>query len=222
MVPWKTIATESTSDGVVALKQRGERDFIISIDGRVLMTSAAHRSEDALARLACTPIRERARARVLVSGLGMGFTLRAALDTLAADAEVCVAELHPFVLAWCQGPLAALTGDSVRDPRVRVAIEDVSELVARTARDRSAPRFDAIALDMYEGPQAMVAANHPLYGSAAIVRTRQALAPHGVFAIWCEAESPGYERALTNAGFRFRLERAGTGARVHCVYVAHI
>ena len=218
--PWETLASVATPDGQLDLRRRGEKDFLITIDGRVLMTSAAHRSEDALARLACAGLRSRRRARVLVSGLGMGFTLRAALDELADDAEVTVAELNAVVVAWCKGPLAPLIADAARAPRVTIEIVDVAVLIAKVAGNTGVRRFDAIVLDMYEGPQTVVRPSDPLYGPAAVLRTKKALAPDGVFATWCEAASVGFERSLRAAGFHFRLERAGRGARIHYVYVA--
>src|SRR6478609_8071515 len=121
-LPWVTLASVPTAEGLLDLRRRGEKDFLITIGGRVLMTSAAHRSEDALAKLACAGLRAKRRARVLVSGLGMGFTLRAALDELADDAEVTVAELNAVVVDWCKGPLAPLTAAAARDPRVTVEI----------------------------------------------------------------------------------------------------
>src|SRR5690349_7353098 len=108
-----------TPDGPLELRKSGERHFMITIAGRVLMTSQLTRSETALAQLACLPIRDRAAPRVLIGGLGLGFTLRAALDTLPKKARVEVAELNPSVERWCRGPLAVLTQGAVSDPRVR-------------------------------------------------------------------------------------------------------
>lgn len=219
-IPWETLASEKTPDGVLALMRRGEKDFLITIDGRVLMSSAAHRSETALAKLACAGMRERRRARVLVSGLGMGFTLRAAVDELADDAVVTVAELNPVVVGWCKGPLAPLVDDAARDPRVTIEIRDVTSVIADAASDGGARRFDAIVLDLYEGPQNQSRPSDKLYGDAATLRARKALAPGGVFAIWCEGASAGFERSLRAAGFQYRLEKAGRGARIHYVYLA--
>jgi spermidine synthase len=150
----------------------------------------------------------------------MGFTLRAALDELADDAEVTVAELNAVVVEWCKGPLAPMIADAARDPRVTTKIVDVSVLIADVARKVGERRFDAILLDMYEGPQTQVRPSDPLYGPAAVLRTRKALAPDGIFATWCEGPSAGFERSLRAAGFSHRLERAGRGARIHYVYVA--
>ncbi len=221
-LPWETLASVPTAEGALDLRRRGEKDFLITIGGRILMSSAAHRSEDALAKLACASLRSKREPRVLVSGLGMGFTLRAALDELPADAEVTVAELNSVVVEWCEGPLAPLTAGAARDPRVTLDIVDVSVRIAGIARDAHSPRFDAVILDMYQGPQNIVRADDPLYGWVAVERTFQCLAPGGVFAIWCEGASPGFERNLRAAGFQYRFERAGRGgARVHCVYIAH-
>jgi spermidine synthase len=218
--PWETLASVPTAEGLLDLRRRGEKDFLITINGRVLMTSAAHRSEDALAKLACAGLRDVKRARVLVSGLGMGFTLRSALDELADDAEVTVAELNAVVVEWCKGPLAPLIADAARDPRVTMDIVDVSLRIAGIARDARAHKLDAIVLDMYEGPQTNVRHSDPFYGAPAVLRAKNALKPNGVFAVWCEGPSAGFERSLETAGFKYRLERSGRGARIHYVYVA--
>src|SRR6185436_17677759 len=161
MTPWKTLATVATTEGALQLRQRGAREFLIVIGGRVLMTSNDRRSEQALATLACEGLAPAQRPRVLIGGLGMAYTVRAALDALPAGAEVAVAELTPEVRDWCLGPLAPLTGDALRDPRVRVVIDDVARVIA------SAPRghYDAIVLDLYEGPHAATqAAGDAFYG----------------------------------------------------------
>ncbi len=218
--PWLTVGAEPTPDGALELKRRGDKDFLITLQNRVVMTSAAHRSEDALAKLACAGLRARDRVRVLVSGLGMGFTLRAALAELGPAAQVVVAELNPVVAAWCQGPLAPLTDGAASDPRVALRIEDVSKTLRFVGERAGAARFDAIVLDMYEGPPGFVRANDPLYSVTAMVRARAALAPGGVLAVWCEARSPGFERSLSAATFEHELHRVGHGARVHYVYLA--
>jgi len=220
--PWETVSTVVTKDGSLALRRRGEKDFLITIDGRILMSSATHRSEVALATLACDGLRQKPEARVLVSGLGMGYTLRAALDVLPADARVTVAELNRPVVEWCEGPLGALTAHAARDPRVKLEVIDVAKLIGHVAKNPRMHRFDAIVLDMYEGPQTQVGPNDTLYGVYAVRRVRDALTAAGVFAVWCEGPSLGFERALKSAGFRFTLERVGRGARTHHVYVAHV
>ncbi len=180
------------------------------------MTSDAHRSEDALARLACAPLAGRPQPRVLLGGLGMGFTLRAALDGLPAAAQVKVVDLNPIVVDWCRGPLADLTGKAIDDPRVEVVVADVAKTI-RAARPAS---LDAIVLDLYEGPhEATSRESASLYGAAALQRAWKALAPDGVLAIWSEDPDPAFERRLEAAGFRSRRHRAGKGGRAHIIYV---
>ena len=207
------LARESTADGLFELRQRDARDFLITLDGRVLMRSAAHRSETALAELALKRLAPRRAPRVLVGGLGMGLTLRAALDVLPERARVQVAELHAPIVNWCRGPLAALTRGAVDDPRVRVAVEDVSRIIAGEGP------FDAILLDLFVGPQ-RPDREHSLWGATALANTRAALAPEGIFAVWGEAPDAGFEKRLRGAEFRFDRARPGRGGRRHVVYVA--
>lgn len=219
-IPWKCIDSISTQDGVLELRQRGERDFLIVISGRVLMNSSANRSETDLGRLACTPVAGRTGPRVLVGGLGMGLTLRAALDALPAASRVVVAELHPVVVQWCRGPLGDLNGQAVADPRVSIGIIDVADVIASAAADRT-PRFDAIVIDLYEGPGSGTdGIADPFYGSRALLRTAAALNEGGVFAVWGEDPDAGFEKRLAAAGFRFERLRPGRGGRRHVVYVA--
>jgi spermidine synthase len=214
---WRTLERVATPEGALELRQRGARDFLITVGGRVLMTSVAHRSEDALAARACAALAGRARARLLLGGLGMGFTLRAALDALGADARVAVAELNPQVVQWCRGPLRALTDGAVDDPRVTVEIVDVSRAIAEAPPGA----FDAIVLDLYEGPHAATqTADDPLYGAAAIARARRALRDGGTFAVWSEEADRGFEERLCAAGLIVARERAGRGGRRHVVYLA--
>ncbi|MCA1662918.1 MAG: hypothetical protein LC659_01330 [Myxococcales bacterium] len=216
--PWQTIARVDTPEGALELRQRGDDDFLITIAGRVLMTSQARRSEEALATLS---LRAHARGKirdVVIGGLGMGYTLRAALDLLPADARITVVELNPDVAAWCRGPLSRLTAAAVDDPRVTIAVADVSEHLARAARGS----HDAILLDLYEGPHAATqSADDPLYGPRALARARNALRPGGVFAVWSEEPDARFERRLADAGFRVEKYRAGRGGRAHVVYLGY-
>jgi spermidine synthase len=214
MTPWKTLATLATAEGPLELRQRGAREFLIVIGGRVLMTSSDRRSEEALATLACATL-PRGAPRVLIGGLGMAYTLRAALDALPAGAEVTVAELTPEVEAWCRGPLAALTDGAISDPRVRVVIDDVARVIA------SAPlgHYDAIVLDLYEGPHAATQrADDAFYGRAAIARSRAALVVGGVLAVWSEDPDEPFARRLAAGGFAVSVHRLGA-ARTHVVYL---
>jgi spermidine synthase len=214
MRPWQTIDRVDTDEGLLELRQRGERDFLITVAGRILMTSVAHRSEDFLAEIACAPLAQADGPRVLVGGLGMGYTLRAALDRLPASARVELVDVNPAVVTWCRGPLAPLTGGAVNDARVTVEVADVAKVIA------AAPpaRYDAILLDLYEGPhQATNHANDPLYGPAALERTCSALRPAGIFAIWSEELDRPFERRLAAAGFRVQTHRT-RGGRTHVIY----
>jgi spermidine synthase len=216
---WTTLDRVASAGGGLELRRRGEREFLITVDGRVLMTSAAHRSESALAEWLCEGIGSR-RPRVLIGGLGMGYTLRAALDALPRTAAVRVAELEPAVVAWCRGPLAPLTARAIEDPRVEVVAGDVMDSI-RAAASGTLPRFDAIALDLFAGPRGTRGEDHhPIWGTAALALVRDALAPGGALGIWCEAPAPGLTRRLARVGLSAEVRRAGRGGRRHTLYRA--
>ncbi len=216
MRQWQVLDRVDTSDGPLELRQRGERDFLITIAGRVLMTSLARRSEESLAHLACEAVRKQPSPRVLLGGLGMGYTLRAALDRLPAKAEVTVVDVNPAVLAWCRGPIALLTANAVGDRRVRVQIADVARVIA----EAPAGHYDAVVLDLYEGPREKQRRRiDRLYGPTAVTRARRALRPGGVFAVWSEEADAAFEARFGAGGFRVTRHRAGTGGRTHVVYV---
>jgi spermidine synthase len=218
--PWQTIDKVDTPDGVLELRKRGDRDFLILIDNRVLMNSSANRSELELGRLASEAVARRPQPQVLIGGLGMGLTLRAALDALPDTASVVVAELNAVIEKWCRGPLAGLTGSAVQDRRVKVVIKDVAAVIADAA-ERPEKRFDAVVIDLYEGPGSKTdPVKDPFYGSRALERVLQALAPGGMFAVWGEAPDPGFEKRLAAAGFSFARERPGRGGLRHVVYLA--
>jgi spermidine synthase len=219
--PWQTLDRFESEAGELQLRRRGADEFLITLAGRVLMNSKTSRSEIALAKSACAALGGRAAPRVLIGGLGMGCTLRAALDALPASASVVVAELHETMVRWCRGLLAGLNANAVDDPRVEVRIGDV-EAAIRAAAAPGAARLDAVLLDLYEGPHpATQPRSHPHYGAAALARARAALREGGVLAVWSEEPDPRFERALARAGFTARLERPGHGGRRHAVYVAH-
>lgn len=225
MRPWKTLDSVPTDEGLLELRQRGEEEFHILVAGRVLMASAAHRSEAELAQAACERIAGRPRPRVLIGGLGMGYTLRAALDALPAAAEVVVAELNPVVVRWCRGRLAGLTSRAVDDPRVTVEVADVAQLIRQVAAAggprKEGGRFDAIVLDLYEGPrEAYGGASDPFFGDRAVATTRKALTPGGVFAVWSEDPDAPFERRLADHGFEVERRRPKSGGPRHVVYLA--
>lgn len=213
--PWETLDRRDTPDGELELRRRGPDDYLILVGGRVLMNSRECRSEQVLGTAACRDLPP--EARVLVGGLGMGLTLRAVLDSVSGAARIDVAELHPVVGEWCRGPLAELTDAAVLDPRVHLEITDVSDWIA------SAPagRYDAIVLDLFEGPHARTdAETDPLYGRRAIDRTWHALAKGGVVAVWAEAPERAFEGRLRKRGFRVESERPGRGGYRHWVVLA--
>lgn len=219
--PWKTIESIPTDEGVLELRRRDARDFLITVGGLVLMNSMANRSEVVLGQLGCKQLQKHPAPRVLVGGLGMGYTLKAVLDSLPATAQVVVAELNPVVLTWCRDPLAALTDSAVHDPRVRVEIADVADLVCRAATAAPAEHFDAIVFDLYKGPHFRTdPRTDPLYGNRAVANARAALNPGGVFAIWGESYDEGFVKRLHLAGFRVSNQRPGRGGLRHVVFVA--
>jgi spermidine synthase len=151
----------------------------------------------------------------------MGCTLWAALEVLPKDARVVVSELTPVMESWCRGPLKEVNGDALSDPRVQVVIADVSQTIARHAEENDAPRFDAIILDLYEGPHPKTHPyRDPFYGKAAIDATRRALNPGGIFSIWSEAPDEGFSKRVKSIGFTLEMHRIGKGGRRHAVYVA--
>jgi spermidine synthase len=219
--PWKTIESVVTDEGLLELRQRDNHDFLITVGGLVLMNSLANRSEVMLGQLGCRKLQDENAPRVLVGGLGMGYTLKAVLDCLPATAQVIVAELNPVVLDWCRGPLAILTDNAVGDPRVRVVIADVADLVRQTSKADPDQRFHAIIFDLYKGPHFRTdALADPLYGRRAISRVRSALRPGGTFAIWGENYDEGFAGRLKLAGFKVSTRRPGRGGLRHVVFLA--
>jgi len=212
--PFLLVDSVETKDGVLALRKRHD-EWMVTIAGRVLMSSSIHRSEDAVATLGVASIASRKTPRVLIGGLGLGFTLRAALDALPKDARVSVAELNARVVDWCRGPVASAIGHAVSDRRVTVEVADVMKVIGRSQG------LDAIVVDLYEGPRALPKGTpDPLYGERAIEAIRNALTPGGVYAVWSEEPHPPFEARLRRAGFSVERVHAGRGGARHAVYVA--
>jgi spermidine synthase len=204
--------------GELILYRRGD-DFVVHVDGHELMGSRAHASEEQLAALGCAGLRGVPGARVLIGGIGMGYTVRAALRALTDDARVDVAELVPAVVAWNRGVLAHLAGAPLTDPRVHVIEKDVAHVLK--AAEAS---YDAILLDVDNGPSALTSPlNARLYDAAGLTRATRALRPAGVLAVWSTSDDPAFTERLARAGFTTRLERpsarVGGGGR-HVVWVA--
>ena len=138
-LPWKTLEKVATREGVLELRQRGPTEFHITLNGLVLMNSSARRSEEALGQLACEGLAMHPAPRVVVAGLGLGFTLKAMLGVLPPTAAVTVAELNQVVVDWCRGPLSSLTDGAVADSRVSVEVTDVNQVIRRAAANEAAP-----------------------------------------------------------------------------------
>lgn len=215
--PWTTLDRVATAEGVLDLRQRGPGDFLITIGGRVLMSSTAFRSELAVAEVACRPLAQTRAPRVVIGGLGMGLTLRAALDALPADAKVTVVELNPEVARWCRGPLAEVSQNALADPRVTLQVADVAQVIGQ-----SPPRWwHAIVLDLYEGPHAATQSrDDPFYGSRALRSSRAALQPGGMLSVWSEDPDAAFEARLRAEGFAVTRAGTGRGGRRHAVYLA--
>ena len=220
MVPWVHLATADipgTTDPM-RLMQRGH-EFTIFVGRTELMNNRARGSEQALATLTCARLKDRPRARILIGGLGMGFTLGAALAALGPDAEVVVAELIPAVADWARGPLAHLFGGSLDDPRVDLRIEDVSRSI------QSGPaQYDAILLDVDNGPEGLTRrANDRLYDEGGLGRARWALRQNGILAVWSVHPDRKFKARLQRCGFAVDEQRVhghGTSGKRDVLWLA--
>ena len=221
MIPWVKIDTARIpgSDDELRLMRRGA-EFSIKLGTNELMNSRLSGSEAALSTLAAKKIEGIKKPHVLIGGLGMGFTLRAALALLGPAARVKVAELVPAVIAWAKGPMAEIFGDSLSDRRVRIVETDVFETI------RAHPNtFDAILLDVDNGPEGLTRkANDALYDSAGLKLAWSALRPHGVLAVWSSGPNPPFTRRLRQSGFdvnevAVRATGRGGGSR-HVIWIA--
>lgn len=207
MRPRELLGSDTTPSGAAITLHDEAGGYVVRVGNEVLMSSRSHGSEQAMAVASLEPALRSARPRVLIGGLGMGFTLRATLDVLPRKSEVVVAEIFQCVVDWNRGPLAELSADALADPRVRLEVADVRRVVA-------APRdgFDAILLDVDNGPDAFTTAgNAAIYAPAGLAALRAALRPGGVLAIWSVAGSRAFEKALARA--RFAVEVVSLPAR---------
>lgn len=208
-----------TPDGTVLALFRHDGDYLIRADGAELMSTRHHHSEDALAELACRPLRDRAGARALIGGLGLGFTLKVALRILPADAHVVVAELVRAVIDWNERPDYELAGAALRDPRVELRHADVAAVL------RESPgMWDAIMLDVDNGPDPMTTSgNGALYGDAGVAMSAAALRPGGRLVYWSAQDDRRFERTLKRAGLTVSVSRVwshGTSGVLHTLFVA--
>jgi len=221
LIPWVHLDTARIPNGQadLLLKRRGTEFSIMS--GMIeLMNSRLSGSEKALATLPCAKIGGRSRARILIGGLGMGFTLRAALESLGPDARIEVAELLPAVVGWARGPMAELFGDCLSDPRVTLRVEDVA-----IAINAPGAGYDAIMLDVDNGPYGLNrTANDGLYSPRGLGAARKALTAGGVLAVWSADADASFTKLLGRSGYAVeehvvRAHRPGKGAR-HMIWLA--
>ena len=221
MLPWTLIGEARVpGDGEeMRLLQRGT-EFSIRVGGYELMNNRLYGSEDALAALTCERLGPRRNARLLIGGLGMGYTLARVLRSVEASAEVVVAELVPEVVEWNRGPLAHVAGNPLADPRVKVHEGDVASLIRKSRAE-----WDAIALDVDNGPVALTAKNNDwLYTLPALRAAHAALRPKGILAVWSAGGDPSFTHRLKQAGFSVeeipaRGRGAGKGPR-YLVWIA--
>jgi spermidine synthase len=219
MKPLERLGEARTPNGTVIALYRHDGAYLIRADGVELMSTRRHLSEDRLAEVACAPLQEVPRARVLIGGLGLGFTLRAALRHLREDAEIVVAELVAEVIAWNTDPRYGLSVDAIRDPRVRVLHDDAFD-VLRT----SSASFDAIMLDTDNGPDGMLMSeNAPLYAKRGIAVTMSALRAGGSIVYWSVGDDPRFAGTLRGSGLTVRtlhVRAHDTTGPMHTLYVA--
>jgi spermidine synthase len=202
MVPWRELGRAKVSDSELVLMQRGD-EFAIRMRGAELMNSRSHASEEMLARLGCAGLGRIAGARVLVGGLGMGFTLRAALDVLPRDAQVVVVELVPEVVAWNRTHLAELARRPLDDPRVVVQTGDVADVIAKQHG-----AWNAILLDVDNGPDAFTSpSNAKLYGLKGLMACRKALVPGGALGVWSVEDDKKFTDRMRGAAFEIDKQR---------------
>jgi spermidine synthase len=210
--PLELLGQSTTPDGADLKLTRRSNEYIILANGKSLMSSRMHGSEEALATLACHGLRIATHPSILIGGLGMGFTLRAALDLLPRDAEVVVAELVAAVVEWNRGPLGPLAGHPLKDKRVRIEVADVANAIKSRRLE-----IDAILLDVDNGPSAFTTTeNSRLYDDRGLAATYAALKHGGVLAVWSARDDRKFEQRLRYGGFmvavkhvRGRLKKGG-------------
>lgn len=221
MIRWILLDSAKTpGEGEPLRLLQRNTEFTIKVGNHELMNSRIYASEEALAELACTRIAGRAQAQVLIGGLGMGYTLAAALRTLPTDSTLIVAELVPAVVLWNRGPIAHLAGNPLKDERVQIHEVDVAQLMRKKNR-----AYDAILLDVDNGPEGLTRKeNDWLYGLNGLNAAYTALRQGGIFAVWSAGYDPAFTQRLVKIGFhveekRVRARGRRGGAR-HIIWLA--
>ncbi|MDQ6954689.1 MAG: hypothetical protein Q9M20_04525 [Mariprofundaceae bacterium] len=219
MKPWELLDSSEVAGKAEAMKlyQRGDV-FSIKTGYSELMNSRMHGSEDALAELGCKKLKKQTQARVLIGGLGMGFTLTECLKHVANDAEVVVAELVPAVIKWNKTHLSALAGHPLKDKRVNVYEGDVGKLIRAEKGG-----FDAILLDVDNGPEGLTRKeNDALYSPSGLKAALAGLRPHGVFGVWSSFPDPRFSKRMQRAGFKveeIRVRAHGKRGSKHMIWL---
>jgi spermidine synthase len=221
MIPWSQIDTARVPDSDVELRlMRRGAEFSMMLGQNELMNSRLSGSEEALATLACRQIEAVKAPHLLIGGLGMGFTLRAALAVLGSEARIVVAELVPAVIAWARGPMKDIFGESLSDSRADIRQADVIKVIKSQEKT-----FDAILLDVDNGPEGLIRkANDALYDATGLQAIHRALRPAGVLAVWSSGPNPKFTKRLRDAGFAVnevavRATTKRSGAR-HVIWFA--
>lgn len=223
MLPRETIATAAIPGGDTLTLVSHGRDFVIMLGRDELMGTRMRFSEEQLADLTIERLKAE-RPHVLIGGYGMGFTYRAALEHLPEGGRVVVAEIVHEILDWAKGPLSQLTGDTLADPRGQVVIANVAALID-DALDGTSPRYDAILLDVDNGPDGIVRdGNERLYTRTGLAKAREALNPGGILAVWSAGPDPKFVARLRDAGFdveeRFVRARPNNKGPRHHIWFA--
>lgn len=214
MKKWTQLEQLTTRDGSVLSLAMHDQDYVIRVNGRELMSTRHSFSEEQLAAVPCSALFEKRAARVLIGGLGLGFTLRAALANLAADAHVVVAELLPEVVTWNRNPAYALAAEALADPRTEIVIGDVAHVIRR-----SDAAFDAILLDADNQTTTMnTAGNAWLYEAAGLAAVHRALTANGTAVYWSAGEEPVFAKRFASNGFEVRVQRV---RRHPCAKASH-
>ncbi len=199
MIPWEEIGRAKVPGEVneLILRRRGQ-EFSIQTAGTELMNSRVHGSEDALAKLALDRIHKKDELKILIAGLGMGYTLGAVLEQVSSDARILVSELVPTVVSWNRDHLGHLSRMPLDDPRVKVEVADVASIIWKARSD-----WDVILLDVDNGPSGLTQkSNNRLYTRAGLKACFQALAPGGVLAVWSAGADDAFTRSLNQCGFK--------------------